>query len=591
MNFAKTYHSLRTLVSEIQRQHALPDDATAFAYWFSQALLANPDDTKEIKESLVGGKDDRNVDILLVNRTAKMVFVCQTKYHRTLMKTSEAPNEVHAHANIARAFAGSEAELNTAVKNVKKDARFLLTDAWKLIRESGYSLRLIYATTGKISRNVREEATDIVESVRLPAERAPDFEFLVYDGNDCCRLYVDYQDMVPSIPYVDFDGVDSRFRIEDTGEHLHSYVFPLPATTLKRIYDTHRERLFARNIRLWKGLTGTNEQIEESLLKNPHEFFYLNNGVTILATNMELRGEGHGGRLRVYGPQIINGQQTTRTIARQGGLLSRAHVLVKVIAKGATGDDEVDELRGFVRRVVRATNFQNKVSLSELAANNPEHVNLDRAFKTRDWRYIRKRGTADDGDSVDEKGLAKSVQEVTFQELTTALVVCRHDPQFIRKFGVEGLFEEKSRRLYDKLYPRDLYVDDCIFCVLCYYLALNRRAKARSWKRTVENYGVYYIAYRLYCLLRPLYGRDPKGVLDCLGARSKKIRYSSELNRLRTVIGKVWFEFVTDGIAQDQDVGAFVREDASRDRWDRYWESRKNRERNDVHMLLDGILG
>src|SRR3712207_8223783 len=50
---------------------------------------------------------------------------------------------------------------------------------------------------------------------------------------------------------------------------LHSYVFPLSVAELKRLYDIHHERLFARNIRLWKGESPTNSQIEQTLKKQP----------------------------------------------------------------------------------------------------------------------------------------------------------------------------------------------------------------------------------------------------------------------------------------------------------------------------------
>src|SRR5688572_22111175 len=193
MKLGKTYQSLRTQVGELRRTQFLNDDSTAFAHWFCQSLLANPDDHAEIKRALVGGKDDRNVDILFVSEAAKTVFLCQTKYRLSLMKTSEPPNEVRAHANIARAFAGTESDLVKSVTHVKPDARSRLRDTWRLIRLRDFALRLIYATTGKVSSAVRDEAKQIVDSIKFANGRKPDFEYLVYDGKDCCRLFVDYQ--------------------------------------------------------------------------------------------------------------------------------------------------------------------------------------------------------------------------------------------------------------------------------------------------------------------------------------------------------------------------------------------------------------
>lgn len=589
MKLGTTYHALRNQIKELKSSHHLPDDETGFAYWFCQALLANPDNHSEIKQALVGGKDDRNIDILFISHAAKRVFICQTKYRKSLMKKNEPVNDVRAHAELAQLFAGSEKNLEDSVSNIKPDARVRLREAWKLIRRSDYSLDLFYATTGKISKQIREEAEQIVSAVKFPNGKKPDFMHFVYDGKACCRLFVDYQDLVPSIPHVNFEDISRRFLVEDRNEGLRSYVFPLPVRVLRRLFEVHGKRLFARNIRLWKGETITNQQIKDTLINQPHEFFYLNNGVTILASQVQAFGET---RLRVFAPQIINGQQTTRTIAAFKNTLSQdTEVLVKVIWKEAETDKDVEALRDFIRRVVRSTNFQNKVSLSELAANDPEHITLDRAFRAMNWQYSRKKGKLDHdaGDTPAWAGQDKPYQTVSLQDLTTAMVACRLDPQWIRTNGIEKLFEDTNRHRYQNLFNERRTVDECMFAVLCSYLADKKIEDVDTWNRTVENYGVYYIAYCLHKLLLPLFKSAQNELLNRLGADKYAVNYDEPLWKLRKAVGLAWRQFVKGNIDQEQEVSAFISEYATKERWDRHWTSRNNKRRGPAKAALKAI--
>ena len=65
----------------------------------------------------------------------------------------------------------------------------------------------------------------------------------------------------------------------------------------------------------WSFATGDNRGMEATLQKEPEYFWYYNNGITIVCD--EAKQESSRGRqiLRVTNPQVINGQQTTRTLA------------------------------------------------------------------------------------------------------------------------------------------------------------------------------------------------------------------------------------------------------------------------------------
>src|SRR5690606_3123402 len=122
--------------------------------------------------------------------------------------------------------------------------------------------------------------------------------------------------------------------------------FSMRGDAVAELYERTGVRLFARNIRGFMGMkTPVNQSMLATLRDEPERFFYFNNGITIVCD--EAKKESAEGRdfLRVGNPQVINGQQTTRTLANARKDAAKASVLVKVIRvpRQADGDGETFE--------------------------------------------------------------------------------------------------------------------------------------------------------------------------------------------------------------------------------------------------------
>ena len=68
-----------------------------------------------------------------------------------------------------------------------------------------------------------------------------------------------------------------------------SYVGRISGSQLFELYRPNqiRNRLFSRNIRNYVGNTATNKGIESTALSAPENFFFFNNGISAIATNVE----------------------------------------------------------------------------------------------------------------------------------------------------------------------------------------------------------------------------------------------------------------------------------------------------------------
>ena len=152
----------------------------------------------------------------------------------------------------------------------------------------------------------------------------------------------------------------------------------------------HGDNLLERNVRKYLGINNAvNRDIHDTLLNHSGNFFFYNNGITMVCKNLrynELQKEDwvvHAEHL-----QIINGGQTCRTIhetvtQNPGADYSNTFVLVRVYA---VGDDEQ-----VVVGVTKATNTQSPIDMRDLHANEPEQQLLEVNAKELGYVYKRKR--------------------------------------------------------------------------------------------------------------------------------------------------------------------------------------------------------
>lgn len=144
-----------------------------------------------------------------------------------------------------------------------------------------------------------------------------------------------------------------------------------------------RSDIFDANVRDYEGNVEVNRAIASSLEdEGPVEdFWWLNNGVTILATKATLAGK----KLSLRDPQIVNGFQTSTEIfnyfqkhPEQDDRTILARVLV------TESEDVRDE-------IIRATNSQTSVGVFALRATDPLHRDLETYLRQKGLYYERRK--------------------------------------------------------------------------------------------------------------------------------------------------------------------------------------------------------
>lgn len=157
----------------------------------------------------------------------------------------------------------------------------------------------------------------------------------------------------------------------------------IPGEALRLLYEKFGARLLEANVRSFLSVKGkgVNAGIQATLRGAPGRFMAYNNGIVIVADEMKLEQAGGApGIAWLKGLQIVNGGQTTASIyfAKRRYPetdLSKVRVPAKVIVMRES--DPVKE-EALISDISRFANTQNTVKQSDLSANKPFHVELEK---------------------------------------------------------------------------------------------------------------------------------------------------------------------------------------------------------------------
>lgn len=146
------------------------------------------------------------------------------------------------------------------------------------------------------------------------------------------------------------------------------------------------KHIFESNVRDYQGKANVNNEIQDTL-ENPgtEEFWWLNNGVTILASEASAPG---GKELVIHNPEIVNGLQTSNEIFRYFSRNNhkiddeKRDVLIRVIVP------ENEETRD---KIIRATNSQTPIPKASLRATDQVHRQIEEFLKLKGLFYDRRK--------------------------------------------------------------------------------------------------------------------------------------------------------------------------------------------------------
>lgn len=226
------------------------------------------------------------------------------------------------------------------------------------------------------------------------------------------------------------------------------------ASELAVLYQQHDKRLFEKNIRYYLGTEDVNSAIAETVREQPSELFYLNNGLTITCSKVDLPS-GHSQastKFTLRGFSVVNGAQTVGAIASvysaNRAISTDAKLLVTIIEVGTATD-------GIGVKITGARNTQNAVRDVYFAALDPNQERLRQECMVSGVVY-HYRPSADRGQD-----------DITIEQAAIALACFSDDTNIVvaAKREVSQLYKREN-------YYATLFSDQLSGITLCRYVRI-----------------------------------------------------------------------------------------------------------------------
>jgi len=433
-----TLNNLKEEIHIIRKRYPIFKDDSAFVFWFLYAYLV---DREEIAKASLTGKEggrggEKNIDAIYIDEKNKQCNIIQGKFH-SHEGVGEKRNDVLTFADLAFKPWESKFVLEAFYSKLDPIALDKFKELVNCVRNRKYGLNLFYVTTGTCTKTISDEAKSKV----LQTEGVTKIFVLAY--KQILRLLKDYlDDITPHIQplnlrivsegTIQHEGSIHRF---DPNTKIESWVVSACGNDISEMFSKVGRRLFAKNIRGWLGDTDINDSIAATIKKEPDNFWYYNNGITIVCEDAKKEQQGGEDVIVIDGAQIINGQQTTRSLNSNEKDSNKTNVLVKIIKiPRDEADIDYDKL---INSIVRATNWQNNIKPSDLVSNDDIQVFLQKELRKVRYQYIRKNMSKTEARAF----LGQELYQIDKREMAQAVAACLFDPVTVRK-GRENLFED-----------------------------------------------------------------------------------------------------------------------------------------------------
>lgn len=156
-------------------------------------------------------------------------------------------------------------------------------------------------------------------------------------------------------------------------------------------WSQHRQHLFDRNLRGTLGETDVNAEIRQTLEKRPADFWYFNNGITLVARSANKAMAGGAGTdfstFHCEDVSVVNGAQTVSSIGKFGSAkpecLNDIFIPVRIIVRG--------EDQSFADNVTKTNNRQNRIENRDFVTLDPEQsrIRTELAIDGIDYQLMR----------------------------------------------------------------------------------------------------------------------------------------------------------------------------------------------------------
>lgn len=382
-------------------------------------------DTDSAVKSIVDGYDDNGIDAILFDKNQKILWLVQSKW---IDSGSGEPDT----GEVKKFTSGILDLLDLKLDRFNSKINSKEPEITEALDDPSVRISIVIAYTAQnFSEHNKRTIEDLLKELNDPSELARFYLFSLKDAHKALTGSIAGNPITVEIALSNWGPIDSPYK---------AFYGLINASDIAPWWTEHRARLFSDNIRNFIGLTEINESILETLNIEPENFWYFNNGITVLCKNINKKPLGGGDRTMGYfvceGVSVVNGAQTVGCIGhafeKTPDKLKDAKILIRLISLEDCPAD-------FGVRITKATNTQNKIEKRDFVSLDPEQERLktELLLEGKTYHFIR----------TDEK-IAPDDNNYLLEESTIALA-CRN-----KDFSLSVQAKREIGKLWDDITKR-----------------------------------------------------------------------------------------------------------------------------------------
>lgn len=400
-------------------------------------------------QSVCDSSEDGGIDALCVNHSEKRVVVVQSKFNRKGNSTWTKDDFLSFKDACEKLQLEEYSRFDQILQQMAGDIEIGL-------ESQDYRFLFVMAHTGKrgaaeIILGDMQKWQDELNSAALAHEDTPqdDLPFQVH--------LVSAEDLTEWLQAgthvnIDLDDVE----IENYGKKIEPYLAfygQISGDQILEWWEAHGTRLFAKNIRNLLGSTDVNESISNTAINNPEMFWYYNNGITLLVSEIlphrrNATRDTTRGTFNFLNASVINGAQTVSTIGQMFRTTSEdnSHALARIkISARFIKVADVDNAE-VATSITKANNHQNRVLGRDFASQHPEQLRISKELAVENYQYQLLR-TDDQYVQIDER-------TIDLDEALDGLASCTMSASIIATLKDKRgrFFENLDGQLYKRVF-------------------------------------------------------------------------------------------------------------------------------------------
>lgn len=366
------------IIPEFQREAALIStysENKAFIVW-AMGLYLNESELMQLaSDNLTDCTEDKKIDFIKIDSENNTLYIVQGYYSSVYKEQAPANKASDLNCAVAWLLEGDITKFDTHLQSLVQEARN------QIAAGNINTIELIYTHNCGESKQVDDElkTASSMLSTQLAALNV-DVQYRELGLKTLSRIYAN---QAANIVVTTDICCPFKVQYQEQSSDWKAGVLTVNGTWLRELYNIHKNDLFSANYRgyLGQGRKKINVGIKRSAETDSPNFWAFNNGITILTSNFE----ANPGETILHGISIINGAQTTGTIANIAPSvnLDNVKIITRIIAC-----DKPD----LIGAIVRFNNTQNRITAWDGYSNDPKQNELKNQFESLGYPYNFKRG-------------------------------------------------------------------------------------------------------------------------------------------------------------------------------------------------------